>query len=631
MTKKTSKKTSKRKISAESPKKGKIKLPPLLAKGLGRLRALCRNKTAIRFCLAVAATVFLYVFYCAATLPDLDKAVKNTRAPKVYVLAQDGSEIATYGAQHGRPVDLKRLPPYVAQAVIATEDRRFYEHSGVDARSIFRAAAVNLVKRRKAQGASTLTQQVAKNLFLSPEKTMKRKVQELLLSLWLEHKLTKDQILTVYLNRVYFGAGTYGIEAAAQKYYGVRAKNLTLYQAAVLAGLLKAPTRYNPLTHPQAADKRARLVLANMVKAGFVSAKKALNAAETGAAAGRDNDKSVYYFTDWVADEAEAYLGGIGRDIIVKTTLDPEKQAILDKEIKAALNSPQAKEKNVTQAAGAVMDADGAVLAMTGGKDYRASQFNRAVEARRQIGSAVKPFVYLSAFEHGAAPDDIVTDGPLYLNGWSPKNAGGKYYGNISLRDALVHSVNTVAVSTAIKTGVRNVLKTARKFGIVGADCKADGAIALGVCQTRLIDAVAAYASLLNGGYAVTPFGIREITDSSGNVLYERTDGGRARLTDPRHIADLDAVLIDVIARGTGQKANPTVLAKGKTGTTQNYRDAWFVGYTQDYAAGIWVGNDDESAMKKVAGGGMPAEIWGKVMHDISLPAFEEDAYSSGL
>ncbi len=631
MTKKTSKKPSKRKISAESPKKGKIKLPPLLAKGLGRLRALCRNKTAIRFCLAVAATVFLYVFYCAATLPDLDKAVKNTRAPKVYVLAQDGSEIATYGAQHGRPVDLKRLPPYVAQAVIATEDRRFYEHSGVDARSIFRAAAVNLVKRRKAQGASTLTQQVAKNLFLSPEKTMKRKVQELLLSLWLEHKLTKDQILTVYLNRVYFGAGTYGIEAAAQKYYGVRAKNLTLYQAAVLAGLLKAPTRYNPLTHPRAADKRARLVLANMVKAGFVSAKKALNAAETGAAAGRDNDKSVYYFTDWVADEAEAYLGGIGRDIIVKTTLDPEKQAILDKEIKAALNSPQAKEKNVTQAAGAVMDADGAVLAMTGGKDYRASQFNRAVEARRQIGSAVKPFVYLSAFEHGAAPDDIVTDGPLYLNGWSPKNAGGKYYGNISLRDALVHSVNTVAVSTAIKTGVRNVLKTARKFGIVGADCKADGAIALGVCQTRLIDAVAAYASLLNGGYAVTPFGIREITDSSGNVLYERTDSGRARLTDPRHIADLDAVLIDVIARGTGQKANPTVLAKGKTGTTQNYRDAWFVGYTQDYAAGIWVGNDDESAMKKVAGGGMPAEIWGKVMHDISLPAFEEDAYSSGL
>ena len=628
MTKKTSKKPVKRKTSAESPKRGKIRLslPPI--KGLGRLKALCQNKTAIRCCLAVAATVFLYVFYCAATLPDLDRAVKNTRAPKVYVLARDDSEIATYGGQHGRPVDLKRLPPYVAQAVIATEDRRFYEHSGVDARSVFRAAAVNLIKRRKAQGASTLTQQVAKNLFLSSEKTMKRKVQELLLSLWLEHKLSKDQILTVYLNRVYFGAGTYGIEAAARKYYGVGAKDLTLYQAAVLAGLLKAPTRYNPLTHPRAADKRARLVLANMVKAGFVSAKKALNAAETGAAAGRDNDKSVYYFTDWVADEAEAYLGGIGRDIVVKTTLDPEKQTILDKEIKAALNSPQAAEKNVTQAAGVVMDADGAVLAMTGGKDYRASQFNRAVEARRQIGSAVKPFVYLRAFEHGASPDDIVTDGPLYLNGWNPKNAGGKYYGNISLRDALVHSVNTVAVSTAIKTGVRNVLKTARKFGIVGADCKADGAIALGVCQTRLIDAVAAYASLLNGGFAVTPFGIREILDSSGNVLYERTDDGRARLADPRHIADLDAVLIDVIARGTGQKANPTVLAKGKTGTTQNYRDAWFVGYTQDYAAGIWVGNDDESAMKKVAGGGMPAEIWGKVMHDISLPAFEEDAYS---
>lgn len=627
MTKKTGDRTAKRKKTAESGKKTQKRRFSRLTKGIGLLNAFFLNRKTIRFVFAVVAVAAVYVGYCAATLPDIEKAVKNTRAPKVYILAADGSEIASYGAQYGRPVELKRLPAYVPQAVIATEDRRFYSHFGIDPRSVARALTVNIIKGRKAQGASTLTQQVAKNLFLSSEKTVRRKVQELLLSFWLEYKLTKDQILTIYLNRVYFGAGTYGIEAAAQKYYGVKAKHLNLYQAAVLAGVLKAPTRYNPLTHPQAADKRARLVLANMVKAGFVSAKMALNAAETGAVAEKDKDKSVFYFTDWIADETEAYLGSIGQDIAVKTTLRPEKQAVLDREIKNALNSAEAKEKNVTQAAGIIMDQDGAVLAMTGGKDYRASQFNRAVEARRQIGSAIKPFVYLTAFEQGASAADLVEDKPLYLNGWSPKNFSGKYYGRISLHDALVHSVNTVAVATAVKTGVRSVLKTARKFGVAGSDCEANGAIALGVCQTRLVDAVAAYASLLNGGFAVTPYGITEILGQDGQVLYARSDSGRARLVNPRYVAELDSVLIDVIQHGTGQKANPTVLAKGKTGTTQNYRDAWFIGYTRELAAGIWVGNDDETPMKKVTGGSLPAQIWGKVVRDISLPPMEEDVY----
>lgn len=628
MAEKTEKQPAKRKKSAESKKKAKKRRfsPPV--KGIGAFLSFFPNRRLLRFVLAAAAVAAVYVGYCAASLPDIEKAVKNTRAPRVYILAADGSEIASYGSQHGRPVELKRLPAYVAQAVIATEDRRFYSHHGVDLRSVARAVVANVVKRRKAQGASTLTQQVAKNLFLSSEKTIRRKVQELLLSFWLEYKLTKDQILTVYLNRVYFGSGTYGIEAAAQKYYGVKAGRLNLYQAAVLAGVLKAPSRYNPLTRPQAADKRARLVLANMVKAGFVSAKTALNAAETGAKAEKDRNKSVFYFTDWIADETEAYLGGIGQDIVVRTTLRPEKQAVLDREIGNALNSDEAKEKNVTQAAGVIMDRDGAVLAMTGGKDYRRSQFNRAVEARRQIGSAVKPFVYLTAFEQGASASDLVEDGPLYLNGWSPKNFNGKYYGRISLRDALIHSVNTVAVATAVKTGVRSVLKTARKFGIVDSECEANGAIALGVCQTRLIDATAAYASLLNGGFAVTPYGVTEISGRDGRTLYSRSDGGRARLADPRHVAELDSVLTDVIQYGTGKKANPTVLAKGKTGTTQNYRDAWFVGYTQELAAGIWVGNDDETPMKKVTGGSLPAQIWGKVVHDVSLPAFREDGYS---
>ncbi len=628
MTKKTRKQTEKHKKSAESGKKAKKRLFSRLTKGIELLKGFFLNCWTIRFVITAGVSVVVYVGYCAATLPNIEKAVKNTRAPKIYVLAEDGSEIASYGAQYGRPVVLKRLPDYIPQAIIATEDRRFYSHFGIDFYSVARAVVVNVLKGRKAQGASTLTQQVAKNLFLSSKKTIQRKVQELLLAFWLEYRLTKEQILTVYLNRVYFGAGTYGIEAAAQKYYGVKAKHLNLYQAAVLAGLLKAPTRYNPLTHPQAADKRARLVLANMVKAGFVSAKTALNAAETGAKTDKDKDKSVFYFTDWIADEAEAYLGGIGQDIAIKTTLRPQMQTVLDREIQTALNSSEAKEKNVTQAAGVIMAEDGAVLAMNGGKDYRQSQFNRAVEARRQIGSAIKPFVYLTAFEEGANAADIVEDKPLYLDGWSPKNFNGKYYGRISLHDALVHSVNTVAVATAIKTGVRSVLKNARKFGIVESDCEANGAIALGVCQTRLIDAVSAYASLLNGGFAVTPYGIKEILGQNGQVLYARSDSGRARLVNPRYIAELDAVLIDVIQNGTGKKANPTVLAKGKTGTTQNYRDAWFIGYTQDLAAGIWVGNDNEKPMNKVTGGSLPAQIWGNIIHDISLPPLEDEDYS---
>ena len=626
MAKKTRKQNKKSTKTAESQKKKANNGEKLSF--LKRIGKICPEKYRpylLRIGAAILCAFLLYIGYCAATLPDIEKAVKTARAPRITVLASNGEEIAVYGASSGSPVELKRLPAYVAQAVIATEDRRFYSHCGVDFISVFRAMAVNLIKRRKAQGASTLTQQVAKNLFLSSEKTIRRKVQELLLSFWLEHKLTKEQILTIYLNRVYFGAGTYGIEAAAQKYYGVKARRLTLYQAAVLAGVLKAPTRYNPLTHPEQANKRARLVLANMAKSGFVSAREALNAAETGVNAGVVKDKSVFYFTDWIADEAEAYLGRVNQDIVVKTTLIPEMQKILDREIRQKLASEEAQTKKVSQAAGVVMDENGAVLAMNGGKDYRKSQFNRAVEARRQIGSAIKPFVYLTAFENGASPDDVVEDRPIYLNGWNPKNFNGKYYGRISLHDALIHSVNTVAVATAIKTGVRSVLKTARRFGIAGADCEASGAIALGVCQTRLIDAVSAYASLLNGGFAVTPYGISEITGKNGRVLYARTDGGRARLANRRQVEKLDAVLADVIKKGTGKKADPTVSAKGKTGTSQNYRDAWFIGYTRDIAAGIWVGNDDETPMDKVTGGGLPAEIWSNVVHDISLPPEQDE------
>lgn len=624
------------KKTANSPKsaKSKPKKTAVPKKRTGKRigfdwkKAVGHFKHPLRFVWIGAAAVAVYLVYCWATLPDIAKAVKASRPPKLVVLAADGTELASYGAKYGNPVDLNTLPPYVPQAVVATEDVRFYSHFGLDIRSVVRAAVTNLIKGRKAQGASTITQQVAKNLFLSSQKTFRRKVQEVMLSLWLEHNLSKDRILTIYLNRVYFGAGTYGLEAAAQKYYGVKARRLSLYQAAVLAGLLKAPTTYNPLTHPEAANKRARIVLANMAKAGYISATEGLDAAETGAKTGDGKNKSAFYFTDWIADETNAYLGSISQDIAIRTTLQPEMQTVLTNKLTAALNGEEARAKHVSQAAGVIMAPDGAVLAMVGGKDYTKSQFNRAAEARRQIGSTVKPFVYLTAFEQGAAPSDIVEDKPIYLNGWSPKNASGRYYGKISLHDALVRSVNTVAVATALKAGVRNVLKTARKFGVVGTDCKAEAAIALGVCQTRLIDLTAGYAALSNGGIGVMPYGISEILAANGEILYQRDSDGRGRLVNPRYIVDLDTVLIDVILKGTGKKANPRILAKGKTGTTQNYRDAWFVGYTRDFAAGIWVGNDDETPMDKVTGGGLPAEIWGKVVREISFDIDDDAAYS---
>lgn len=618
MTKKKTKIASKKNKSAESVQKTP-KRPKKQKKNVFRFFfSFPGRKALFRFVLAAGVILSLavggYVTYCALTLPDIRKAAGTPRAPRITVLASDGTEIASYGAQYDRPVRLDELPPHVYQAVIATEDVRFFNHIGIDFRAIARAFFANIVKGRKAQGASTITQQVAKNLFLSSEKTIRRKVQEILLSFWLERNLSKEQILTIYLNRVYLGAGTYGIEAAARRYYGIQAKDLNLYQAAVIAALLKAPTHYNPLVHPEASVKRARLVLAKMARAGFISAREGLGAAETGAVAGAHRNKSALYFADWIADELEAYIGSFSQDVTVVTTLSPRLQKHTDAVIAETLDSPEARKKNVTQAAAVIMEHDGAVLALSGGRDYARSQFNRATEARRQIGSTVKPFVYLAAFERGASPEDVVEDRPLNLNGWQPGNAGGKYYGRITLADALTKSVNTVAVSTALKTGVRRVLKTARKFGAVGEDCEANGAIALGVCQTRLIDVVAGYAALANGGYGVNPYGISEILGADGSILYQRSSQGRSRLANPRDIARLDAVLIDVIQNGTGKKANPGLLAKGKTGTTQNYRDAWFVGYTQDIAAGVWVGNDDESPMDKVGGGSFPAEMWGKIV-----------------
>ena len=560
------------------------------------------------------AAFAVFTLYCLFTLPDIDNAPAKTRPPKIELLDANGEPISVYGGNYGEPVVLKHLPSYVYNAVVATEDRRFYEHGGVDYKSVLRAALVNLIKRRKAQGASTLTQQVAKNLFLTSDKTIARKMREMLLAFELERRLSKDKILTIYLNRVYFGAGCYGIESAAKRYFDKSAADLTLYESAVLAGLLKAPSVYNPLNNPEAADKRARVVLSLMRKAGYISDKQKDAAVSQASAPKKKNRGASQYFIDWALRELDDYLGALDEDAVVFTTMESSLQKNLGRIIADTFAKPETKKMNATQAAAVILRKDGAVAAMTGGVDYEKSRFNRAVQAKRQIGSVIKPFVYLAAFENGYSPNDVFEDREISYKGWKPKNASGKYYGRITLADALIKSVNTIAVRLAVETGVRKVKKTAMKFGIVSSDCEESGAIALGVCQTRVIDAAAAYAALANGGYGVTPYAISEVQNADGEILYERTGSGRARLTNPKYIAELDNILLDVIMKGTGKRAFPGILAKGKTGTTQNYRDAWFVGYTQDYTAAVWVGNDDETPMNKVGGNSLPSDIWGKII-----------------
>lgn len=575
-------------------------------------------KKAIRFGLHAScfgSIVFLiFAGYCFFTLPDMDKAPVKTRPPKIELLDSNGELIDVYGGNYGSPVTLDDLPDYVAQAIIATEDRRFYDHHGIDFRGLARALLVNILKGRKAQGASTLTQQAAKNLFLSSDKTLARKMREMMLAFELEHRLSKDRILTIYLNRVYFGAGCYGIESAANKYFNKTASELTLYESALLAGLLKAPSAYNPQVNLEAANKRARLVLSLMEKAGYITEKQRKKAQKKGTVIYKKGLSAAQYFTDWVMQELDDYVGSLDEDAVVFTTLETPLQEWTHTIIQEMLHSSETRKKNVTQAAAVVLRHDGAVAAMTGGADYQKSRFNRAVQAKRQIGSIIKPFVYLAAFENGASPDDEVFDEEISYDGWTPKNASGKYYGRITLAQALIDSVNTVAVRTAIKTGVGKVKKTAMKFGAVSSECPANGAIALGVCQSRVTNIAAAYASLANGGYGVTPYAIKAVQNSDGETLYERSTGGRARLINPKYIAILDNILLEVVMNGTGKRAFPGFLAKGKTGTTQNYRDAWFAGYTQDYAAAVWVGNDDEEPMKKVGGGSIPAELWKRII-----------------
>ncbi|MEM9169748.1 MAG: PBP1A family penicillin-binding protein [Pseudomonadota bacterium] len=550
----------------------------------------------------------------ARDLPSTDGLWRSDRTPALTLLAADGSALQTRGP--GAPVRLADLPPHVPQAVLAVEDRNFRHHVGVNPLSVVRAFVVNTVEGEVRQGGSTITQQLAKNVFLSPEKTLKRKVQELLLAFWLERRFTKDEILTLYLNRVYFGGGAYGVDAASRRYFAKPARNLSIGEAAVLAGLLKAPSRYAPTRDPQAAGARARLVLTAMEEAGFVDAETAARAAAAPVRLARGAGASAPYFADYARAQSAALVGGapadLDADLVVKTTLAPDVQRAVD----AALADGLAAHvpDDAVEVAAVVMDADGAVLAMAGGRRYETSQFNRAVQARRQPGSAFKPFVYLAALEAGAAPETQILDAPVRIGGWSPDNYKSKYYGEVSYAYALALSLNSAAVRVQERVGRGAVRLAARRMGL-DADLSRGASLALGVDETTPLGLAAAYAPFANGGYRVVAHGVSEIATAEGQRLYAGASGYDGVAVDAATAESMNRMLRAVAAWGTGKNAAlDDVAVYGKTGTSQDSRDAWFVGHAGGLVAVVWLGRDDNAPMDGVTGGGAPARLWRGVM-----------------
>jgi penicillin-binding protein 1A len=553
---------------------------------------------------AIWGTLALAVvlLWFARDLPRPDAALDAARRPSLALEDRTGHVFATFGDIVGDPLRLSDLPPYLPAAAVAVEDRRFWQHPGIDPIGLARAIWVNLTSGRVVQGGSTITQQVAKNLFLTNARTVRRKVQELLLTLWLEHTFSKREILEIWLNRVYLGSGTWGVDAAARMYFGVSARRVTLWQAAMLAGLPRAPSRFNPRTDPAAAAARTREVLAAMADTGVITAEQA-RAAAAQIAFPPAPPLATGWFADWVAEQAQS-LAPENVDTKLRTTLDAHLQAIAEARLTALLDGPGAAV-GVTQGAVVALDAaTGAVRAMVGGRDYRQSSFNRAVLARRQPGSAFKPFTWLAALEKGVRPDDTVLDAPIRIGNWSPADFERQYLGEITVEEALAQSINTASVRLLLQAGGPRVV--AHEAALLGIADKLpnDASLALGTGEVGLLELASAYAGFFNGGERVTPFGVEALRVAPQAAI------------DPDLAAMMVRMMTAVVTRGTGRAAAvPGHPVAGKTGTTQDYRDAWFIGCIDGEIIGVWLGNDDNRPMKSVQGGSLPARLF----HDIAV------------
>ena len=552
------------------------------------------------------------------------KAGLSKQPAKITILAENKKVIAEKGLRRNH-IKLADMPPHLINAVLDTEDHRFFYHYGFDPIGIFRAFIANRHAGRVVQGGSTITQQLVKVLFLKPERTYWRKVEEVLLALSLEWRLEKKQILELYLNRIYFGAGNYGVEAAAQYYFGKSVTKITPYEAAMLAGVIKSPTNYAPTADFQRSLGRAKVVLANMRDEGDIS-KDAYQTALADPPVLRSYlpSESFGYVIDWVVQQLPELGLDLKEDMVVDTTVDYELQAVAQRIVKDQMDH-HAAEYDAGEAAAVIIDRNGAIKAMVGGRDYTKSQFNHVVQAKRQPGSAFKPFVYLTALEKGLTPESVVRDGPLRIGNWTPSNYNHHYYGDVTLREGLAKSLNTVSVRLTEWAGRDDVIKTAHRLGIV-SKLEPNASIALGTSAVSLLELASAYVPFANGGYSAMPHIIRDVRDAHGNVVYDvgRTNWGR--VIQPNNVAEMNDMLMATIQYGTGTAGSiDPHPAAGKTGTGQDYRDAWFVGYTAYYVTGVWLGNDDFAPMKRVTGGSLPTTIWRDIMvyaHVNKQPAY---------
>ena len=540
-------------------------------------------------------------------MPGPEAALAATRRPSVTLQAGNGQVIATSGDIYGDILRLADMPASLPAALIAIEDRRFRSHWGLDVVGLARATWVNLTTGRVVQGGSTITQQLAKNLFLTPARSFRRKVQEALLAVWLEQRFSKDEILEIYLNRVYLGAGAYGVDAAARLYFGISARRLEVWQSAILAGLPRAPSRLNPRANPGGAVARGVEVLDAMVEAGAIRPGSAAALAEA-MAFPRPPSRDAGWFADWAQDDLAARFPG-SADLVLRSTLDAGLQATVEARLETLLAGAGA-QAGVTQGAVIAMETEtGAVRAMVGGREYRTSPFNRAVQARRQPGSAMKAFVFLAALEAGASTEDMVSDAPVVLGNWSPGNGAWRARGEITLEEAFAHSVNGAAVRLMQRAGgPRAVAAVATRLGLAGPHPR-DGSIALGTGEASLMELVAAYAAFANGGMRVVPHALREARAGGQPVPVPAATPVRA--LEPGQAAAMRRMLEAVVSRGTGRAAGR---GAGKTGTTQDFRDAWYVGFDRGLVLGVWLGNDDGTPMRAVAGGGLPARLWRDIM-----------------
>ncbi|MSP33376.1 MAG: PBP1A family penicillin-binding protein [Rickettsiales bacterium] len=566
--------------------------------------------------LAVIASIAIGIaiaYYCQGLL-DIENLDRKSDKQIVQINFSNNERITNFGDIYYDEVQFYELPQHLINAVVATEDRKFFNHIGIDVFAIIRAYQANHKAGKIVQGGSTITQQLAKLLFLNPERTIQRKIQEVILALQLERRFTKEQIITIYLNRAYFGSGNYGVAAAAKFYFGKPVSDIDLNEAAMIAGLLKAPSKLSPKNNQNSAENRANVVIRGMIKSGFLSEKniKEINKDISF----KTNSSQKLYFADFVHDQFADFLAKKDLDkklFLITTTLDEKVQVCMEE----ATNDfvvDNAKKIDKSQIAVIIMNKDGAVLGMSGGKDYQKSQYNRAVSAKRQPGSVFKTFIYLAAFEKGFKPSDVFEDKKVNIGAWLPDNYEGKYFGKVDLKTAFAKSLNSVSIQLAQKINQRDITDTATKLGIVSQIDKNDLTIALGTTEVTLYELTAAFASIANNAKPVIPYAISSIKDDKNREIYKRESSGLPPVLSEETKEYAREILRAVVEDGTGSKANISPNIFGKTGTSQNFRDAWFVGFDNDYVIGVWIGNDDNSSTKKITGGSLPAELFAKIL-----------------